>query len=348
MKILGTSDADLAVAAGALREGKLVAIPTETVYGLGGNGLDPVALARIFEAKRRPTFDPLILHIAGLEELNRVADLSLLSRESVDRLDRLSHTLWPGPLTLILPKRAAVPDLATSGLSTVAVRFPAHGVAQRIIRLAGVPIAAPSANPFGYLSPTRAEHVAQQLGDRIDYIVDGGRCSVGVESTILDLSSGGPRILRPGGTARERIEGLIGPVELWKGTGATPTAPGQLASHYAPHAALELYPRGALERLGPPQAGEGYVFFDAPSREAWLRRWGPSVVSGTEAPVLRLLSEGGSLLEAAANLFEILHELDSLALKRVYVERVPDEGLGAAINDRLFRARSTAKPGAPL
>lgn len=346
MRILGTSDAELAEAAVALREGKLVAIPTETVYGLGGNGFDAAALARIFEAKRRPTFDPLILHISGLGELDRVADLSLLSRESVDRLGRLTQTLWPGPLTLILPKRAAVPDLATSGLPTVAVRFPAHGVAQRIIRLADLPIAAPSANPFGYLSPTRAEHVAQQLGDRIDYIVDGGRCSVGVESTILDLSSERPRILRPGGTARERIENLIGPVELWNRTDSNPTAPGQLPSHYAPHAALELYQRGRLETLGPPRGGEGYVFFDGPSRESWLRRWPPSAVSGTEAPVLRLLSEGGSLLEAAANLFEILHELDSLALERVYVERVPDEGLGVAINDRLYKARSAAKPGA--
>ncbi len=344
MKILGTSEGELAVAAQALGEGKLVAIPTETVYGLGGNGFDPEALARIFEAKRRPTFDPLILHIAGLDELDRVADLSLLSRESRDRLERLSQSLWPGPLTLVLPKRAAVPDLATSGLPTVAVRWPAHSVAQRIIRLARLPIAAPSANPFGYLSPTRAEHVAQQLGDRIDYIVDGGGCSVGVESTILDLSSERPRILRPGGMAREPIEGLIGPVELWNRTDANPTAPGQLPSHYAPHTALELYPRGSLETLGPPRSGQGYVFFDGPSREAWLRRWGPLVASGAKKPVLRLLSEGGSLLEAAANLFAILHEMDALALERVYVERVPDEGLGVAINDRLYKARSAAKP----
>ena len=345
MKILGTSDGELAEAAAALREGKLVAIPTETVYGLGGNGFDPAALARIFEAKRRPTFDPLILHIAGLGELDRVADLSLLPPGAADRLERLSRSLWPGPLTLILPKRAAVPDLATSGLPTVAVRFPNHGVAQRIIRLADIPIAAPSANPFGYLSPTRAEHVAQQLGGRIDYIVDGGRCSVGVESTILDLSAERPRILRPGGTARERIEGLIGPVELWNRSDSSPTAPGQLPSHYAPHAALELYPRWGLVNLGPPRPGEGYVFFDGPSRDAWSRRWGSRDFSGTEAPVLRLLSEGGNLLEAAANLFEILHELDSLALERVYVERVPDEGLGVAINDRLYKARSAAKPG---
>jgi len=332
---LSCSDADLRLAAAALAVGDLVAFPTETVYGLGADAFNPVALARVFEAKRRPSFDPLIVHIADLAELALVADLGALDGQAAARARLLSERLWPGPLTLILPKRPAVPDLATSGLPTVAVRFPAHPVARRIIELAGRPIAAPSANPFGYLSPTRAEHVREQLGDRVDYIVDGGPCSVGVESTVLDLCTEPPAILRPGGTERERIEALIGPVATRTGTSALPTAPGQLASHYAPRAQLTLYPRGGLagRAFGPADA---VVFFDPPAREAWLRNAGPA---GTQAgPTLAVLSPTGSCLEAAAALFELLHRLDAAGCERINVERGPDAGLCVAVNDRLARA----------
>jgi len=330
--MLTCSEADLRLAAAALAAGELVAFPTETVYGLGADAFNPVALARIFEAKRRPTFDPLIVHIADLADLPVVADVGALDGAAAATLGLLTERLWPGPLTLILPKRPAVPDLATSGLPTVAVRFPAHPVARRIIALAGRPIAAPSANPFGYLSPTRAEHVRDQLGERVDYIVDGGPCAVGVESTVLDLCRTPPAILRPGGTERERIEALIGPVAAVDGSAVLPTAPGQLASHYAPRAPLTLYARGALAGLAVAPE-DAVVFFDPPARDVWLRGAGPGPL-----PMTAVLSENGSCLEAAAALFELLHRLDAQGVAAIHVERGPDSGLCVAVHDRLVRA----------
>ncbi len=331
MKMLTDSETDLRLAAAALSEGKLVAFPTETVYGLGANAYDPIALARVFEAKRRPAFDPLIVHIATLDTLDRIVDLSALSAEGRDRLSAVSAALWPGPLTLILPKKAIVPDLATSGLPTVAVRFPAHPTALRLIELSTGAVAGPSANPFGYLSPTRASHVADQLGERVDFIIDGGACAVGVESTVLDLSSDAPRILRPGGTEKERIEAAIGPVESFDRTVATPTAPGQLPSHYSPRVPLYLYQQGELSALAP-KSDEAALFFDAVSRGAALAagngRWGE----------VRVLSEKADSLEAAASLFAVLHELDSLGLSAIRAERAPPGGLSHAINDRLYKA----------
>jgi L-threonylcarbamoyladenylate synthase len=202
---------EIRTAAEAIRSGLLVAFPTETVYGLGADCFNPTALARVFEVKGRPRFDPLIVHIAELSALDRVADTALVNGRI---LDLLVSRFWPGPLTLILPRRPLVPDLVTSGLPTVAVRFPAHSVALHLIRLSTGAVAAPSANPFGYLSPTRAEHVRAQLGNKVDYVLDGGPSSVGVESTVIDLcASGRPRILRPGGVSREDLEALIGAVE---------------------------------------------------------------------------------------------------------------------------------------
>jgi L-threonylcarbamoyladenylate synthase len=342
MKIFSASTGEITpgirTAAEALRSGLLAAFPTETVYGLGADCFNPAALARVFEVKGRPRFDPLIVHIAERDALDNVADAALLDAEGRRHLELLVRRFWPGPLTLVLPKRAAVPDLATSGLPTVAVRLPAHPAARNLIRLSTGAVAAPSANPFGYLSPTRAEHVRDQLGDTVDYILDGGPCAVGVESTVLDLCAGEKRILRPGGVSREDLEAVIGPVSgigTLSGGGAHPRSPGQLKSHYAPETPLSVYSRDALIAL-PYEAGEARLFFDAASRDAWLGAFRPPVPKGG-APVL---SEAGNLAEAAARLFELLHELDGLGASRIRAELVPDRGLGPAINDRLVRASS--------
>ena len=330
MEILSASDLDLEKAAAALAGGFLVAFPTETVYGLGADAFNVSALARIFEAKNRPRFDPLIIHIAEFGALSRIADTSSLDGAARERLSILSQGLWPGPLTLILPKRGELPALATAGLDTAAVRFPSHPVAQKLISLSTGAVAAPSANPFGYLSPTRAEHVKAQLGEKVDFIIDGGKTTVGLESTVLDLSHGIPRILRPGGTSRETIEALIGPVELpgdpeaRQENHATPLSPGQLKSHYAPRTPLILCRREELLSL-PDAPGEGRLYFSSPEHSAAADR-------------TRVLSASGDLAEAAANLFEMLHELDNLGLDLIRAEKAPRFGLGAAINDRLKRA----------
>jgi L-threonylcarbamoyladenylate synthase len=336
MVLLSSSDGDVALAAAALASGRLVAFPTETVYGLGGDAFSVSALARIFEVKNRPRFDPLIVHIAGLETLERLVDFKALSAGARGTLRLLSERLWPGPLTLILPKRAELPDLATAGLPTAAIRFPSHRTAQKLIALSTGAVAAPSANPFGFLSPTRAEHVVSQLGEKVDYIIDGGRADLGVESTVLDIaSSSRPRILRPGGCSREEIEALIGPVEL-PPSGGVPgqprsqgelRSPGQLKSHYAPRTPLVLCCRGALAGM-PPAKGEGRLYFEKP----------PGAFTDEEKKRTRVLSETGNLAEAAANLFEMLHELDGLGLSLIRAEEAPSHGLGEAVNDRLRRA----------
>jgi L-threonylcarbamoyladenylate synthase len=340
MEFLSISGDSLAKAAAVLRDGGLVAFPTETVYGLGGDAFNAAALVKIFEAKGRPRFDPLIVHIAAIESLERIADLSLLDDGASKKLDLLAEKLWPGPLTLILPKQKTVPDLATSGLSTVAVRFPAHDAAQRLISLSTGALAAPSANPFGYLSPTRAEHVRNLLGEKVDIILDGGPALVGVESTVLDICGERPRILRPGGTSREAIEALIGPV--LSGSRAASSgivSPGQLKSHYAPLRPLSVHSREELITLSGGSSAEGIalLFFDGPSRDAALTARA-GMKNGTATVVIRALSETGNSREAAARLFETLHELDCSGVSRIYAQLAPEDGLGAAINDRLRRA----------
>lgn len=325
MELLSTGPEDISRAARALAEGKLVAIPTETVYGLGANAFDPEAVARVFEAKRRPSFDPLIVHIASLAGLEEVASLPN------EAARRLAAAFWPGPLTLILPKREAVPGLVTSGLDSVAVRMPAHPVAREIIRLSGLPIAAPSANPFGYLSPTRAEHVARMLGEAVDYIVDGGPSAIGVESTVLDVTGEVPRILRPGGLPRSAIEEVAGPVELIDRASAQPTSPGQLESHYAPRAPLRLVEAGGLGAASP-GPDSALLFFDEASRRRFQETG--TAHRGPE----RVLSSAGDLREAAAALFVALHDFDLLGVGEIWAERVPPEGLGLAVNDRLWKA----------
>jgi L-threonylcarbamoyladenylate synthase len=331
MEILSTSAHDLERAARAICDGLLVAIPTETVYGLGANAWDTRALARVFEAKNRPSFDPLIVHIAEPEDAALVADLS------VPHARLLMEHFWPGPLTLVVPKLDRVPDLATSGLPSVAVRCPANLVAREIIRRAGVPVAAPSANPFGYLSPTQAGHVAAQLGDRIDFIVDGGRCTVGVESTVLDLCSDPPLILRPGGLPLEFIAEVVPGVQVFDRATTSPRAPGQLPSHYAPSSPLHLVSQHSLVTCLA-QAGR---LRDSSVRTAALCFGRDSAAQARACPGFGLvidLSPGSDPVEAAAVLFERLHELDLAGWDEIWAERLPDEGIGRAVNDRLFKA----------
>jgi L-threonylcarbamoyladenylate synthase len=320
-RVLRADDpAAIAAAAEAIRHGGLVAFPTETVYGLGANALDARAVARIFEAKARPSFDPLIVHVASLAGLPRVAEAG------DPRVAALAARFWPGPLTLVLPRRPAVPEIVTSGLATVGVRVPAHPAARALLVAAGTPIAAPSANPFGYVSPTTAAHVAERLGDAVDLILDGGPCHVGVESTILSLASEPPLVLRPGGVSLEELEHALGrPLEI-ASSAERPLAPGQLLQHYATTTPLRVVD-------GPPAAGlgtglrVGLVAF-APPRAA--------SVAGFAA--VEVLAPDGSLATAATNLFAALRRLDALGLDLILAERCPEHGLGRAIMDRLRRA----------
>jgi L-threonylcarbamoyladenylate synthase len=302
-------------AARLIREGELVAFPTETVYGLGGDATNERAVAKIFEAKGRPQFNPLISHVLDAGEARRLVQWS-------DVADKLAARFWPGPLTLVLPRARNSPIslLATAGLDTAAIRAPAHPMAQALIRAAGRPIAAPSANRSGAVSPTRAEHVAESLGDRVKLILDGGPCEVGLESTVLDLTTATPTLLRPGGATREAIEAVIGPVALSHAVpsgNAAHKSPGQLASHYAPARPVRLNATSVT-------ADEGLLAF------------GPQPPTGANQ-VLNL-SVSGDLIEAAANLFAHLRALDQPANARIAVTPIPQTGLGLAINDRLRRA----------
>ncbi|MBL4916045.1 L-threonylcarbamoyladenylate synthase [Szabonella alba] len=300
----------IARAAGLLCDGGLVAFPTETVYGLGGDARDDRAVARIFEAKGRPHFNPLIVHLPDLAAVERIALLD-------DRARAVAERFWPGPLTLVLPLRpdAGISPLVTAGLNSVAVRVPVHPVAQALLRDFGGPLAAPSANPSGRVSPTRAAHVLEGLAGRIAAVVDGGACAVGVESTILGLVDT-PVLLRPGGVPVEALEALLGPIASG-GDAAKPSSPGQLLSHYAPEAPVRL-------NVTAPEAGMLFVGF------------GPGAGQGAGGLSLSPL---GDLVEAAAALFHLLRQADALAAGRVIgFAPVPETGLGRAINDRLRRA----------
>jgi L-threonylcarbamoyladenylate synthase len=301
------ADADgYAQAAEVWRAGGLVAFPTETVYGLGADALNDHAVARIFEAKGRPRFNPLIVHVPDAETARTLVDWS-------DAAEVLAMAFWPGAITLVLPIRgdARLSPLVTAELPTLAVRVPAHPVAQSLLRAFGGPVAAPSANPSGRISPTEAAHVAAGLSGRIEAIIEGGACDVGLESTILGLD-GAPTLLRPGGIPAEAIEAALGaPLERHV-EGGTLTAPGQMTSHYAP---------GAAVRLNATDVAEGEVFLG----------FGPMACDLN-------LSPAGDLVEAAANLFGYLHRLDGQGARGIAVAPIPDTGLGRAINDRLRRA----------
>jgi L-threonylcarbamoyladenylate synthase len=308
----------IAEAAAVLRQGGLVAFPTETVYGLGANAFDARAVARVFEVKARPSFDPLIVHLASARDLARV------SPTADPRVGALAARFWPGPLTLVLARSPEVPDLVTSGLDTVGVRVPAHPAAHALIEAAGVPVAAPSANPFGYVSPTTAAHVAELLGRAVDLVLDGGACRVGVESTILSLAADPPVILRPGGTPREDLEEALGLVLEVAGPAERPSAPGQLLKHYATHTPLRIL-TGAAGPAPPAPARVGLLAF------------GPTAAAVGYADV-EVLAPDGSAATAAANLFAALRRLDGAGLDLILAEACAEAGLGHAIMDRLRRA----------
>lgn len=309
---------DVSLAKAWLKTGNVVGIPTETVYGLAGNALDANAVLTIFRVKNRPTFDPLIVHTDSPTKLSRfVTDFPPAARQ-------LADAFWPGPLTLLLPKRDTIPDLVTAGLPTVAVRIPNHPLTLQLLAELDFPLAAPSANPFGYISPTTARHVADQLGDEIPYILDGGPARVGLESTIVGFAGDLPCIFRLGGLTQAQIEAVVGPVTVQTHSTDNPAAPGMLSSHYAPRKPLILLESGQF----PPLANSsrtGMLVFREP-------------VGGISDEQQRVLSPTGDLNEAAKNLFAHLRWLDTLDLDLIYAETLPGTGLGAAINDRLRRA----------
>lgn len=316
--IVAANSDSISVTVEMLRAGKLVAFPTETVYGLGGDATNSTSVARIFEAKGRPAFNPLICHVADLRAAQKLADFS-------DSAMKLARAFWPGPLTLVLPRAENCPvsQLASAGLDTIAVRVPSHPVAQAILQAIDCPIAAPSANASGTISPTRAHHVAASIGNNVDLILDGGACDIGIESTILFCSDNKVRLLRTGAVTENEINQVLGdaiqldqPVE----DEGTPLSPGQLRSHYAPNTRLRI-------NTSHIEAGEALLAF------------GPDLPKGFEQadPVLNL-SKTGDLVEAAANLFDYLHKLDASGAKMIACAKIPETGLGIAINDRLRRA----------
>ena len=302
-----------------LRAGGVVAFPTETVYGLGARAFDSIAVARIFEIKGRPSFDPLIVHVLDESMLEKVAAGVTQAAFS------LMRAVWPGPLTLVLPKTREVPEIVTAGLPTVAVRMPAHPVARALLDKLGEPLAAPSANPFGYLSPTRASHVVRGLGERVDLVLDGGPAEMGLESTIVRLAPR-PELLRRGAIAAEAIEALTGPLSAPEpGDESTPLAPGRLPAHYAPRTPIRVVAFGEVPAEDRGRAG-ALAFREAPPGYAGVR----------------VLSPGGDLREAAGRFFAALHELDGAGLQRIDAEALPATGLGAAMMERLHRASTSA------
>jgi len=318
--VLLAADAESIRLAGRIvRTGGLVAFPTETVYGLGCDAMNADAAAKVFEAKQRPQFDPLIVHIADPQQLHDVIESLPVPGQ------RLMDAFWPGPLTLVLPKQPAIPDLVTAGLSTVAVRMPNHPVAQALIREAGTPIAAPSANPFGYVSPTTAQHVADGLGSKIDLILDGGPCPVGVESTIVSLAGPQPELLRPGSITIEQLCVVIGSIRRPSSVKEKPIAPGQLSRHYATRTPLTILASvGARPILRNDERAALLIHSQAGDTD-------------DRFTVVEVLSPTGDLREAARCLFAALRRLDSAGLDRIYVEPCKEEGLGVAIMDRLRR-----------
>lgn len=314
---------NLKLLAKVLRQGGLVGVPTETVYGLAADALDAEACARIYRAKGRPPTDPLIVHVLSRQEAEKIAYLNPAAR-------RLADAFWPGPLTLVLEKRAEVPDIVTAGLGSVAVRVPAHGLFRRLLRVTGRPLAAPSANPFGYVSPTTAEHVRAGLGERIGHILDGGACSVGLESTIIDVRDPDrPRLLRPGAIAREQVETALG---RKVGSGRTAgsarkaqRAPGMLKRHYSPRTPVTLHQSLSAKDV---KAGG--------KRDAWVFAARPKGVTGDN---IFWLDPRGDLRGAARRLFALLRRLDAAGHSRIHLEKIPGRaGLAEALNDRLARA----------
>ena len=301
-----------------LQNGDIVAIPTETVYGLAANALNATAVAKIFEAKNRPFFDPLIVHVASVEEAKKYVQAIPAT------LLRLMQTFSPGPLTVLLKKKDVIPDIVTSGLDTVGIRIPNHPLTLALLAELDFPLCAPSANPFGYVSPTSAQHVFNQLANRIPFILDGGKCSIGVESTIVGMENDEVVVYRLGGIAIEDIERVAGKVKLNISQGSNPKAPGMLDVHYAPSTLLHIGDvRSLASQFQALQLGL-ISFSDAYSDLPFVQR--------------NVLSPSANLSEAAANLFEALRSFDEKNIDVIIAETFPEEGLGRAINDRLRRA----------
>jgi L-threonylcarbamoyladenylate synthase len=319
-----------------LEQGEVVGLPTETVYGLAADALRPEAVVKIFETKERPRFDPLIVHLPDQSWLERVAELPT---HDIKLVSTLASAFWPGPFTIVLPKRAAIPDIVTAGLDTVAVRISAHPVFAEIIRAFGRPLAAPSANRFGRISPTTAAHVLEELGELIPLIIDAGPTMHGLESTIVIVRNGTVEIVRPGPITAEDLRGIgCQPMNCQSGSdhrqdadSTIVRAPGQLASHYAPKTPLHLI-------------DDARSFSPVVNQRVGLLAWNTDSVAGSFAAV-RHLSHAQDLPEAAANLFCYLRELDALNLDLIVAEQAPEQGLGRAINDRLSRAASALGAG---
>lgn len=309
---------DISKAKDFLENEQLVAIPTETVYGLAANALNPIAVAKIFEAKERPTFDPLIVHTHSLNEVQKFVT------EIHPALLKLAETFWPGPLTLLLPKKEIVPNLVTSGLDRVGVRIPNHLLTLELLSQLNFPLAAPSANPFGYISPTTAEHVNKQLGTKIPYILDGGNCEVGLESTIVGEENGEIIIYRLGGLSIDDIEKVVGKVSVQLNQSSNPKAPGQLKSHYAPKKPVYIGNVIDLQKIHSGKNIGVLVFGDD--------------IKLNETTTVKNLSSSKNYQEAAVNLFSFLRELDEADVDVIITNLLPEQGLGLAINDRLRRA----------
>lgn len=310
---------DIDIAASLLKDGKVIAIPTETVYGLAANALNPSAVKKIYEIKNRPLTSPLIIHLPDTTQLKKyVKTIPAIA-------EKLAENFWPGALTLLLPKNHLIPDIVTAGLPHVAVRIPNHPITLKLLRQLDFPLAAPSANPFGYISPTSAEDVKRILFGKIDYILDGGLCALGLESTIVGFDGETPIIYRVGAISSEAIEKIAGKVEINNKVTSKPISSGMLPSHYAPH--TPLYLTNNIEALLKtyPNTGIGILAFKHSS----------SLIAENNQVIL---SSSGNLDEAAHNLYKALHHLDNLKLERIIAERVPDIGIGIAINDRLERA----------
>ena len=316
MAVFEPSPENISEAGRLIRSGELVSFATETVYGLGANALSPEACEKIFAAKGRPHYDPLIVHIHSIKQLSQVAT------GVSDKVMDILFDFWPGPLTAVLKKQPDIPDLVTAGLETVAVRIPRHNVALSLLKAAGTPIAAPSANPFGYLSPTKAKHVEEQLGNKVSMILDGGDCECGLESTIIDFTKETPELLRHGGIPKEDIEKICGPVNLGKAVLEQPLAPGQLASHYSPETKLVI-----LKQSEKPDESLNYGILTH-----------SGLNQGLNCKYIERISPDGDFKEAAHNLFAALHRLDHAGLDIIYAYEFPEEGLGAAIMDRLRKA----------
>ncbi|WP_457611690.1 L-threonylcarbamoyladenylate synthase [Methanocaldococcus sp.] len=310
--ILKATDENIKKAAEVIKKGGLVAFPTETVYGLGADALNKEAVAKIFEVKQRPLIDPVIIHISKFGDLEKLGYVD-------ERAIKLAKAFWPGPLTLVLPKKDIVPNIVTAGLDCVAIRMPAHPVALKLIKYSERFIAAPSANLFSKLSPTKAEHVYEQLGDKVDIILDGGKCDVGVESTIIDLTTEKPTILRPGGIPIEEIEKVLNEkIEIAKK--AKIKAPGMLKKHYSPKTPLKI-----MENPKPIKGLKCGLLAFKEEREGF--------------DAIEILSKKGDLKEAAANLYDCLHRLDKANVDIIIAETIPEVGLGRAIMDRLRKAQ---------